>query len=346
MRALSKIGVGAAALLLLTVAAQPVHAACGSPYGINHNGEYVVSNPNWPAGAYYSYDQPAISPNMSVVFWALTGGNPALGAGADSGSSNLIFPRNASDLGGSYSLTALLNSIDPGTPLLWGAAAVDGCIDTTGTDGVGWDANQCTCLLLQDEWNGKGYYALISAFTDANRNYQTQTLDADLGILGGAQNDIVLSAIPKPRIQTSTRDGVNVTALVTLEGPPAADVVDPCGCLQGYRVYGTVQPLNAMPPSSRDRSQWTVLSAVGGGPQDAAPLTGMANVQAACGGGQQLFITTGLAFDSGFGDVVSENSTRIICDPTVADPQRPDRPGTRPDLPDSRPRPPGEARGR
>jgi len=347
MRALSRIGLGATALLLVAVAAQPAQAACPPPYAIDHISEWVVSNPDWPAGAYYTYYIPATSPNLTGVFWALTGGDPTVGVGNDNGALNFNFTEETAYMP-YWEYSHFPMTINAGLPMSWGPASVDGCIDATGSDSTLPDAQQCTCMLLTDEWNGAGYYAVLSKFVATDLfTYVVATQDSDKMQLssGEPKNDIILSPVPRPAILGSTGDAsgkiLNVVANDT-----SVDNVDPCNCLQGYKIYGVVQPSNSMAPP-RDLANWTELASGAGTAQQTTQLGMPTSVRVDCGVGQQAYIATVATFDSGYrGHYVSSDAVRVNCDPNVADPQRPDRPGTRPDLPDSRPRPRGEARGR
>jgi hypothetical protein len=338
MRAWSKIGV-AAALLLVAVAAQPALANCPSPIGVNTAGEWVISNPAWPEGSYYGYQTgPSVSPQAVAVYWALTGGNPTLGAGADNGSYIVtlnVAPNYAPLEGvGDYFYPRVINE---GNPMNWQAAPVDGCITATGSNPTVDDNQQCTCVLVSDTWGvgdaATSYYAVVSAFRDQFNNYNPQTGDSDISIGsdGTPFNDIVLAEVPAPRVVGSSGDAsgkiLNVVSAHDIDHPAPDNNGDACGCLQGYRILGVVTPSGA-PAPPRDLAQWTELQSGSGTAQATTPIGSPTSVRVNCGVGQQAYITTVIAFDSGYrGRYVSSNATRVNCDPNLADPSRPERPG-------------------
>lgn len=346
MKALSKIGLGAAALLLCAVAVQPAWAACAAPYAIIQE-DWIVTNPDWPVGYYYIYGSPAVSPDITGNFWALTGGDPVIGAGNDNGALSFNFavvPAFAAYEG--YNDAHFPWQMNGGNPLSWQPADVDGCIDVTGSVPTGPDLQQCTCLLITDNWNGEGYYVINSTFVAADlATYRMTSGDNELA-MPGASGDLILSPVPKPQIVGSSGDASGKILNVMASGA-AIDNVDPCGCMQGYKVYGVVQPIGAMAPA-RDVANWTELQSAGGTAQTSTPLGMPTSVRVDCGAGQQAYIVTVLTFDSGYrGRFVSSDATRVNCDQTLADPSRPTRPGkpigTDPGRPE---RGKGAARGR
>lgn len=330
MRAWTKIGV-AAALLLVAVAAQPALANCPSPSGINTAGEWVISNPDWGTGSYYSTGGPSLSPEARAVYWALTGGDPALGQGADNGTYVVtlgVAPNYAPYEGsGGFFYPRVINN---GNPMNWQASPVDGCITSTGSSSSTDDNQQCTCILVSDTWAGDSFYAVVSAFRDQFNNYNPMTGDSDISVGSGGEpiNDILLSEVPAPTVTGSSGDASGKILNVVAAGPQH-DNADPCGCLQGYRVYGVVTPTGApAPPRDIETGGWQLLQNAAGGAQATTQLGQPTSVRVNCGTGQQAYLVTGIALDSGYrGAYVSSNATRINCDPNLAEPSRPERPG-------------------
>jgi hypothetical protein len=322
------------ALTLLVVAAgsQPAHAICGNAYLITalDDGGYVTSNPDFviPDGApgcYGSggYDQAPTSPSFQAHFWGLTVGNPAIGLGADNGVfSPDVWIYGAPPFGGNYFYYRQLFTN-------WAAnAQIDGCVADAGPVIGQIDGTECTCILMTDQWNGVGYFALLG---------KRVNVTSDFVFDDPGQTGFRLQPIPKPTIVNSVRNPSTFNLdSITVRVDPGPGIFDPdgCGCAAGYKIVATVLPRGSMPPSDRTTATtWTELSLAGGGVQAVTPLGATVDVESLCGASNtDVYLAAQIVGDSGFTAAnVSENSTRIECGPQLADPMRPARePADRP----------------
>lgn len=323
MKKMSNILIGAGLAVLVVAAVQPAMAAC--PGGILGNGP-TLSIPGSDQSSYAPTANPRLSSAATAVFWALGAGNPTLGAGADSGAFEFIkfgpFSNNYADTY-NYGL---------GYPSWAGADWANGNVDGCYTDG-GANGTHCTCILVTEERGGVGYFGLFGDQSDASGNY-------DFG--GGA---VDLAAIPRARINNSGRQASPNDNLMDLQlslgSFGAGTFVDPnCAntCGLQWRVRQQVVAGGAAAPSSRDVSGWDVVSAdLGTG--DGTTVTVDCNTTP--GGTGDIYVTAQLVLDSGFeSNIVSENTTKVTCDPTLADPKPIEirRPDARPSRPLNRPR--------
>ena len=316
-------------LLLIAAAVQPVLASCGSAtlLGTNDQGEKsfiwneTIFTPSYYAG-YAQFDtNPPWSANFSGQWWALGSGDPAPGAGDDS---NIWTVDNWTYY---YANTAYGYFYGGEMFGGWGQAAViDGCILNNATG--------CPCILLTDNGPDSSAFALLAGQRDATGNtwYNQPGTDG-----AGNNGPIIMTATPNPVIVSSVKAGTGVNLQVQVS-PLAGGVYqkDGCDCTAGlqYRVLAQELPQGSAPPSTRDASQWTAISAD-------TPLGAVADASAACdvAADVDLYVATELVFDpasgGGFsGGVVSANSTRINCgaNPTLADPTNV-RPRVRPTQP-------------
>jgi len=276
MKSITKLGIGAAVVLLAAAGFQPVQAICTSAYLVEFAGATIVSNPNWcgaEVGCYDTQGGPPVSRNLDGFFWAQTGSNEAALAGNDNGTwgvrrwlkaETYPVPEGAY---GDYHFEAFIsvndfNPADPatgsysGTPINWASSnLIDGCVDQV-TPTVRFD--ECTCMLFTDEWAGQGYYAIFSKLSDVQGNFyfnETQDVNYDL------------APIPRPSVTGSTRDPANATVTFNIDVPTpvGGDFRDPaCGCNFGFRVYAAVVGEGGMVPSSRTACTTRALVAAGG----------------------------------------------------------------------------------
>lgn len=186
--------VAAAAVLLLgVVAVQPAEAVCPNARNITTaepgvGTSYIYTPGAVPqvSGAYYY--PTTVSPAATGVFWSLTGGNPAVNAGNDNGAVTQYYWWNlgigfvgggiyGSYIGNYYGLNN------------WSTAGIDGCIDNDGSDPVGFDPDQCMVMMLQDQVDDIGYWALLAQSGDAGDYFFNRA---------AGNGAITLGAIPKP----------------------------------------------------------------------------------------------------------------------------------------------------
>lgn len=186
---------------------------------------------------------------------------------------------------------------------------------------------RCMAILLTDEVNGVGYFAFLTDEADGSQNYD---------FVQAGNGPVNLVQIPKPSIIGSNTVDASTVELI-LAGPNAAALagglyLDPnCstfGDVAGYKVRSQTVASGAQPPSDRDVASWTDVTPGGG----TIPLGTGTTVTVTCAGNSDVYITTSVEFESGFEfGLTSENSTRVACGPTIAEPEPLNRkPGRRP----------------
>lgn len=334
----------AAVGLLAWLAPSSVDAACPGSQFVNATSSFLVSNPDWAGaggteacgtgGCYDSVSGPPVSSSMRGVFWGLGQGNPVVGAGADSGgfgggfAATDFWIKQVSaffDPGGLYHYAAFASQKtgtvngSPGGPITWSAGDVDGCGVLTEGD--------CTCVMLSDEWSGKGYFLTMSGAADAQFNTQLDPV-----------HSLRLVPIPAPRITNSVRNVATADVTLQVTHLPLSGgtyPLDGCGtCLAGFKVYGQIVARGAAAPTERDTG-WTELTDGAGSAQPVTPFNGTANVRADCDPAlnQDLYLSIVLVGEGATPFTtahVSENSTLVSCGATLANP---DGPGNRPSDP-------------
>lgn len=308
MKRLTKIGI-LATVAVVAVMAQPIFAACaGANLAAQEPGFEITIN---GIGSYSYTNGERVGTNFQAAFWSAGAGDPAVDAGNDSGTLggfDLVFGNatTADFTNGPYLYSGQFFSN-------WGAGGVDGCINSDG-------ATACTCFLITDDGtDGLGYAAVGSAQRDANGDFK---LAADLD----------LRPLPKPMILSSSlnMDG-NVDMMVTVPGLTEGLSLDPScnnACAGGatYTLYQVTVLTTDPMPDMRDVSNWSPLSA---GP---TPVGQNSMVTVECGTGETAtYLTSVINLDSGFESTnVSGNSSRVDCNPTLAEPVEIQRPGRRP----------------
>lgn len=364
----------AVAALLLAVGGQLANAACppGETRTFDFRGVYLVSNPNWAGaggtnacapylGCYDSVSGPPISDNIDGFFWG-QGGQPneAVLTGIDSGTwpvrqwvkqASIVFDEL-------YHYPAFISANDgdvngwgqPGSALSWaGSDLIDDCISNI-TPAVNFD--ECHCLLLTDEWDGQGYFAMFSQLSDAGGTFAMNEQQV---------STFTMAPIPQPQVTQSDEANAVVTTLVNVPTPTAGDFRSPsCDCGFGFRVYAAVMPEGGMPPSSRTACTQRDVGLPYNDPGFAAacraagfvwipaldltgnqqPVTGFdagratTGVSVDCGDpalGYDVYLATGLGTGEGASGVqlanVSTNSFQVKCgNYQLAEPDRPQRP--------------------
>jgi len=382
MKAITKLAIGAAVVLLVAAGVQPAQAACPAPgYLIEVAGAYLVANPNWcgqgGGGCLDSQGGPPISSHFDGFFWAETGANEGFLAGNDNGTwgarewvkQGTVF---LDSYGEFYHYAAHISVNDHdlyyqgGTAINWASTnLIDGCVDLV-TPATRFD--ECTCMLLTDEWGGDGYYAILSRLSNSQGNFIFNENPL-------TQYDMV--PIPRPEVVSSTRNATagTVTFNINVPSPTGGDYRDPaCGCNFGFRVYAAAVAEGGMAPSNRSACTQRALIAAGGpslsynapGFADACRAAGFAWVPATnavgaaqpvtpfdgaratasvtvdCGDplmGYDVYLATAIGVNEGAGvqlGSVGQNSFQVKCgNYQLAEPNRPERslPGRSGDAP-------------
>jgi hypothetical protein len=370
---------------MLVATLQPVEANCTTARLIDSRGAYLVSNPNWGGadftggngscayyGCYLSESDPPISANFGGTFWgwvdgALEGGDPAYFSGNDNGrwpvnmwtksivsATDYAYPAWFTVNDGPYAYIA-------GSTPNWGSTnQIDGCVGNI-TPTIPND--ECTCVIFTDEWDGVGYFAVMSEHATANGNF-----------IFDSTSIIRLAPIPQPTVSMSERDAAtgDVTFQVGIPAIPAAgDYRDPqCPCDIGFRVYSQLVGRQGAPPTGRKTCtpqdyendpgfgtipidqicsqqgfSWIPATDGAGGPQPVAPIGDTTTVRVDCdpATASDLYLSAQLVGAAGGGMAGpdgSANSFRVECGANVVDedPSRPDRdtPGNSGDAPRGR----------
>jgi hypothetical protein len=243
---------------MVAVAMQPAQASCPPPGAlINSGAARLISNPAWPGGN-GNYDIQPTSARLSGFFWGQSGANGARNAGVDSGSfliQSWTQKPDGNPTDNYYYNTYLADPVY-GTPFSWDGGGIDGCIGDI-TPAVNFD--ECTCMLLTDSWDGQGYFALLSAQSDAQGNFSFFGTDVN--------TPVQFAPIPRPVVTDSSRDAATgqVSFTVDVPTPTAGVFANPnCGCNFGFRVYAQVMGEGGMVPADRRAcTQDTLFEATG-----------------------------------------------------------------------------------
>jgi len=349
MKTITKVLTGVAALVIALSLSAPVDASCLTTAiitTIDPGGTSFVftptfaEHPNFTYGYYgpanFSFDPlnpavPPLGPGANITFWRLGTGDPVGGSGDDNGVYDMIAtggffftgygPGVGTYLTGGYLRGGQINGS-------WLPGGIDGCVGTA----------SCMCMLITDQDGPRGFWATAGGMSDANVNTSMNRGGTD----GNGNNlPIILVDIAAPSINGSRRlpGTFDVDLDISVGAPTAGNyAVDGCACgPTGFRVLQQIVMRGAMPPSDRSVGWAEPLTDLGAAQTDTA-LGGQVTVRSLCGSSNtDVYLTTQLVFDSGFQtSVVSGNSTRVECGPTLADPN--DRPtNTRPG--NDRPRP-------
>lgn len=325
MKTICRITLGAALLLMATAVVPQAQAACGAGgiIEIAQGGSLYLDIPGGngnPGG--YGYDPTLTTNGRQELYWQLGAGSDVSDAGVDSDGTSFI-TGGESTLYPGYFYAAYVS----GAP--WaGNADVDGCPTEPA-----FDPTACTCVLITDQWEGNGYFAMLSDLTDGGGNYRDFPNNVN----------VALARAPLALVQSVARNG-NVITVVATANDPGGVYLDPActGCAgQGFKLGAYVVPDGTVPD---DRSNFIVPDLTGGGAQGNTPFGTPVSVDITVAANENLYMTTVLGFDSGFDATnSSENSPFVSGDPTLADPGAP---RVRP----IRPRPagarPGKAGGR
>jgi hypothetical protein len=341
MRKTFKIAIAVASVLALAAVVSPAQASCGAPYQITSLQPDGIKSFVWTENVftpnYNFYDQPTmypgnppVSPNFTGAFWAYGVGqaNNSGAFGVENWFSYYALPSFQLYVGGEIFTTWAANS------------DIVGCLFNGGTTAGALDGQECSCVLLTDHDGTTGYYAALGNGIDANGNAFLGQAGTD-GFGNGAP--LILKPIPKPTITGSFRDPgtFNITLDVNVTGAPGdylGTTGAACNCgVTGYKVLARTLTRGSAPPADRTAATWQALNLAGGAVQGVNPLGAPITVESLCGASNtDVYLATQLFFDSDFStSVVSANSTRVECGPTIAEPQ-PIRPKVRPDNPQLR----------
>jgi hypothetical protein len=322
MRILRTIAL-AGVVLGLAAALVPAHAICGAAQQVTTIGQdnrSHVWHEDW-AVTYYAVGVapatysglPPITADFFAVYWGLETGDTALTLGDDSGAYT-VPPA-------SWAYWTFLAGVYPTAAKVFGTWAqsttIDGCVAT----------NTCECLLMTDELDGKGYFAIATALTDAGGNAFFVQDGTDP--LGWA-TPIILRGIPVPDV---TSVDLNQDTLVETWNVTVPDVAGPlqgvyeldgCDCgPTGYQIYTYTAPSSDVldAPVSRDAAQWTAATAV-------TPMGTPTSFEIDCAAlpaDSAIYAATGLVFDSSFPGgpykvTLSSNFGPVACGTNLADP--------------------------
>ena len=360
MRSSLGIALLTAAVLATSATMDPAQAACPGTGGMIDSGwARLISNPDWCNGYYGCYATPPVSSGLDGFFWGQTGANGARNAGVDSGSFLLdSWTVRRPTVAGYYYNVYLA---DPAYGYLngfisWNHSGIDGCIRNI-TPRTSFD--ECTCLMMTDSWNGRGYFTLLSAKSNGN---------GDFTFFGQPYSWVTFGLIPRPIVVGSTRDPAtgDLAFAIDVPQPTSGDYRNPlCDCGFGFRVYQYVVGAGAAPPIDRRAcTQETLFRSTGqsiapndpgfidacraagfgwvpaldasGAPQSFTRFgpNDLIALKVACGDPENVkdvYLATSLGTDEGPGQIqfthVSQNSFRITCAPEqLAQPNRPRRP--------------------
>lgn len=290
----------ALAVLGAVILAPAAHATCASD----------VSFGNFPTvglcggGSCYvvSPGQDTLASQNASFFWIIGKGSPTIGVGNDNGSYKADGTSGTKPwLIGPYSGGWQMNSG-------WSQGTTDGCGNVGDTmAGAFFDTSA-------DGLNA--YYAVSLALRVDGRGSQFD--------FGAGNANIALQAIPKPTITATSRTGNAINVTVTWSNntsaaftPNEATSATPATAITGFSVYSREVPRGNAAPTDRTAGNWVSRATVAGAAANTASFTFTCNDVT----GSNAYLALGVNFDSGFtSPVVGAASTRIECNPTLAEP--------------------------
>jgi hypothetical protein len=321
---------------------RPTTASCVVPHRIDtgtiagqYGGPYLVSNPDWRGaggdescafglGCYDTESGPPISSDLFGLFWSLGTGDPQVGVGDDNGAWTVAGWSKQASVdqsggeplpGGLYHYPAWLtrptsppvanpNSV-AGHSFDWADPLVDGCVANAGASPE-IDGTECTCVLLNDQWDGEGYFSLLSARVNEFDDFDLPVVDA-----------VRFGTISRPRIMGTMGTPDRDVDVDVLADPPMDGVFESggCECGLGYKVYAYLVPRGAMAPVDRAEG-WYEPPTASGGPQSITPFGQQATVTVDCDETtqQDFFLSVRLVTDDGFATRYgSVNSFMVEC---------------------------------
>jgi hypothetical protein len=347
MRTKQQIFTLAATLVVALAVGAPALADCGANPGVistsGNNGTSQIFTTAFAADASFTYSSyygaltscgayagcTPVSGAVKGSFWAQGTGDPAVGAGNDNGTFDLVatggifYPSFPSY--GYYAGAELFTGWQPGT---------DGCIG----------GSNCLCMLLTDTDGANTYFAVVGS-----QSSPTFTTSLEQGGTDGSglyNAPIIMQPVSAPAINGSARVGTDVQLSVSVGPQQGVYMKDGCNCgPTGYKVLQQIVPRGNMPPSDRAVG-WVDAPLAGGGVQGVNAIGSQIDVQSTCGtADQDVYLATQLFFDSGFStSLVSGNSSRVECGTNLADPDS--KPRQRPDAIKPTPRSDSGQRGR
>ena len=245
-----------------------------------------------------SYDAATCGNNPSRSFWAVLKGNPALGAGVDSGNSSGLF-------WDPFSPSTYVFSSD------WANFGVEGCItDSVNLQPDGTPGPMAVLIsngLGEGTTSHSGTYSALSVDLDAF--FQSYNLDyANDAVVGGSEAVTVCAAVPAPAIGSSSGSGPfsvslswgGVSSQDDCSENPDIDASSDCSggarpLLTGWKVYSKSAPCT-VGTTTGDRNAWTQE----GGVLATGANAGSTVAISAASTGNCRFVAINPVWDSGF----------------------------------------------
>lgn len=309
--------------IVVLLGAGPVRARCNGPGLITTKASPTKASLIWTEGWGPSYHEdiayqttPPVTSNFRGTFWSLGRGSTGIGTGDDSGEFDFVRLNDSArgfyyeSYGGYFYGGELFTG--------WGAGPSDGCLFNAALEsGVPVDGFGCTCLLLTDQRDGQGYFAIVSARPNANGN----------SFLNLPENaPIILRPVPRLSTPAPSLSSAATDISVSLSNGAWTDGIyekDGCACgVVGFRVYQQVLPSGSSPPTDRLRdddnseSGWELADEDSALTGSATPVESTSSAPLSCGEGRDVFLATSLVFDSGFEvDFLSQVSGPFPCAP-------------------------------
>jgi hypothetical protein len=238
--------------------------------------------------------------NFEAAFWELGKGDPAIGAGNDSG----CLPPTAWltlhlvpqwQHGWTTDCPAGFDTYQgPGIDGDWLTPGTDGCIRR----------NSCMAVLFSDRHEGKSYFYFATSRRKAEQNADPayQFGRGELAYLRGPELRIISPATAEVMISAPSR--YDLRHGLRLDEECDSDVV------VGYQLYQQVVPEGSGPPEKQEFEAWSRV-------ERPLPLGVPIPFSIGCDGGEgDVYLTGGLIFDSGFATAfLSEPEGPLPCLP-------------------------------
>jgi hypothetical protein len=254
--------------------------------------------------------QSSVTENLTGHFWILGFGDPELLRGVDNGAHAGF---GQSEVDDPWIFTY------PGYPAFfsghWAESQyIDGCVDTVaGCCPFPLNRNVCMVVMLTDQHDATGYFALLADLSDDNLNYSFFPSEAE---------HFHLAPLPVPQM-TSIHDRGAGNLNLTVSPPEvnsglhlSPGCVTQADFVVGYRIYQQrLEPGDLPPPTRSIDAGWFGTSTDGVCGETAFVALGENfDVDVSCDRDTDVYLALSLVFDSGFETpVVSADSAVIEC---------------------------------
>jgi hypothetical protein len=188
---------------------------------------------------------------------------------------------------------------------------IDGCLFNAGSDWGVRDGAECTCVMLSDQVDGQGFFAVVSAWPDINANtFLNQP----------GNKPIVLRSLQAPTVVERINDSDSHDIQLSVTVPPVLDnlyedVRCPCAAV-GFRLFHQLVDAGSVAQLDRRHAEADSAWEPAVDPDGTAGRVWSAgtsgSVALACPPGKDAYLAWTPVFDSGFEPRLYSNVERPV----------------------------------